>query len=335
MAIPGACIDVRRALASMIALASATTGLTVTAADAQEGRAPASCGTATRLVPESPRRPGATPVVLVHGFQGSPRDFSKTVDDGRTLRSALSREPGVALYTFDYRRASKQWVENEAIGPALARDIVCLREQSGRRVVVVAHSMGGLAARFAQGQVIDGQPVSDSLAQVITIGTPNRGVILLSIADGDISNILVRAATEAADATCDDPPEHDSDLCELLRAANIPAVKAMAPDSPFLAGLPHWDPRLAVDGVAADLRLRVSALGIGTTVSLGDIVVNVESATADATPSSNTFVARCPAELTDLVDVVDKSHCSHANELSNHRIVRHVVEKVREVRRAA
>jgi len=33
------------------------------------------------------------------------------------------------------------------------------------------------------------------------------------------------------------------------------------------------------------------------------------------------------------VDVVDESHCSHANELSNHRIVRHVVAQVQAAQR--
>jgi hypothetical protein len=222
------------------------------------------------------------------------------------------------------------------IGPALADAITCLAEESGKKVVVVAHSMGGLAARFAQGQQVDGRSVADAIRQVITIGTPNRGVILLSIANGEVSNLIVRGATELAGAACDEPPRKQErrDLCELLRAASIPAVKAMDPDSKRLKALPKWSPRLAVDGVAADLRLRVSAFGIGTTVSLGDIVVTVDSATADASPSTSRFVARCSTELTDLIDVVDESHCSHANELSNRRIVRHVVDQVLEAQAA-
>lgn len=295
---------------------------------AGNGMLPTSCGAATRLVPGSSRENGSTAVLLVHGFKGSPRDFAKALAGGPTLRSTLSALPQVALYAFDYSEFSNKWVVNPSIGPALADAIVCLRKESGRRVVVVAHSMGGLATRFAQGQRIDGQPVADSLRQVITIGTPNRGVILLSIANGDVSNFLVRAATEAAGSACDEPPKKRSDLCELLAAARIPAVQAMDPGSPRLKALPQWNPRLPVDGVAADLRLRVSAFGIGTTVSLGDIVVTVKSATADNSPTTSRFVARCRTELTDLVDVVDKSPCSHANEVSNRRIIKHVVAQV-------
>jgi len=324
----------RRALAGVAAAALAASLLIGGDAQAARHRPPTRCGPQTHLVSGSTRGAGAIPVLLVHGFQGSPRDFAKTVDGGPTLRSTLPGLPGVALYTFDYAAYSKNWVTNPSIGPALAQAITCLHARSGRRVVVVAHSMGGLATRFAQGQIIRGRAVADAISRVVTIGTPNRGVILLSIANGEVSNLLVRAATEAAAAGCDEPPPKPRrDLCELLRAASIPAVQAMDPRSLRLAALPRWNPRLAVDGVAADLRLRLSAFGLGTTVSLGDVVVTVESATASANPRTRRFVVRCRAELTDLVDVVDESHCSHANELSNHRIVRHVVAQVQAAQR--
>ena len=45
--------------------------------------------------------------------------------------------------------------------------------------------MGGLAAQFAQGAVIDGRSVADSIQRVVTIGTPSDGVILLSFTSGD------------------------------------------------------------------------------------------------------------------------------------------------------
>jgi pimeloyl-ACP methyl ester carboxylesterase len=316
-------------MAPAIALALLITVLCSTAR-AQDARPPRRCGPQTRMLAGSSREPGSTPVLLVHGFQGSPSNFAKTIEDGEpSLATTLPALPGVAVYTFNYSAWSHRWVTYPTIGPALARAITCLYEATGQQVVVIAHSMGGLATRYAQAQVIEGTPVSDALARVITIGTPNEGVILLSIVNGDVSNIVVRAATEAANAACDEPPQRPRrDLCNLLRAASIPAVQAMDPDSPRLAALPPWDPDLIVNGVAADLRLRVSVLGLGTTVSLGDIVVTVDTATADANPRGQRFVARCNTGLTDLIEVVDRSRCSHANEMSNRRIMRHVVQQV-------
>jgi hypothetical protein len=90
-----------------------------------------------------------------------------------------------------------------------------------------------------------------------------------------------------------------------------------------------------VHPIAANLRLRISAFGVGTTLSLGDIVATVGSATADASPGQHALEVRCPAELDNLVDIVDASPCSHANELGNHRIVNAVVAQVRAAVRQA
>jgi triacylglycerol lipase len=292
-------------------------------------RPPRRCGAQTRLVPSLERARGSLPVLLVHGFAGSARDFARTRGDGPSMRRALTSLPGVSVYAFDYSDVALDWVTNPKIGPSLARAVTCLREGTGRRVVVVAHSMGGLAARFAQGEIVDGHSVADSIRRVVTIGAPNRGVILLSLTNGEVSSFLVDAAVEAAELVCDKaPPKPRRELYDLLRAATIPAVQAMAPGSAQLAALPPWDPRVPVVGIAADLRLRVSAFGLGTTVSLGDIVVTVESAIADTSPGVRPFVARCRTELTGLVEVVDASACSHANEIANRRIVRRVADDV-------
>jgi hypothetical protein len=103
----------------------------------------------------------------------------------------------------------------------------------------------------------------------------------------------------------------------------------MAPGSAQLAALPPWGARVVVHPIAADLRLRLSVFGNGTTVSLGDIVATVASATADASPGEQPLVVRCNTELTHLVDVVDTSPCAHANEITNRRIIEEVRDQVR------
>jgi pimeloyl-ACP methyl ester carboxylesterase len=292
------------------------------------GRAlPQRCGQAAR-VPEPPT--GLVPVLFVHGFFGEPRDFRRERNGHPSMLAAVAATRGVTIYTFDYSKTSSKWVTDQTIGPALAHSIRCLALASGRKVVVVAHSMGGLATRLAQGQVIEGRAVADSIARVVTIGTPTRGVILLSFTNSHASSLVVQTVADALGKLCSKPPRtKHKRLCELLDAANAPATGAMAPGSGQLAALPAWGSGVVVHPIAADLRLRISVFGYGTTVSLGDIVATVGSATADASPGQHPVVVRCHTGITDLTEVVDTSPCSHANEIANRRVIDDVRGQVR------
>ncbi len=94
---------------------------------------------------------------------------------------ALSALADVYVDTpFDYSQVNRAWVDNPAMGPALAQRIACLAAASRQaggfgKVIIVAHSMGGLVARFAASQTVGGQPVSHDIGLVVTIGTPNLG----------------------------------------------------------------------------------------------------------------------------------------------------------------
>jgi pimeloyl-ACP methyl ester carboxylesterase len=292
--------------------------------------APLRCDGAVRAREAQKSATGATAVLFVHGFTGAADDFRRTRDGRASLIESVARMRGVVPYTFDYSAASTQWVTNPAIGPALAKAIVCLATRTGKQIVVIAHSMGGLATRFAQGVVIDGRPVADSIQRVVTIGTPTDGVILLSFTRGDVSQTIVQALVDAAGRACGKKTRKQHlHLCQLLDAANAPAVSAMAPGSEELRRLPPWNPRLAVAPIAADLRLRLSVLGFGTTLSLGDIVATVDSATANASRGERATVVRCKITLDDLFEVVDRSPCSHTNELTNAVIGRAVRTQIR------
>jgi len=318
------------ALAGAIATA-ATLALPAAGAGAVTVRTmPKRCGNATRV--GSDEGAAAVPVLFVHGFSGSPRDFSHRRDGAPSMLQAVETISGATAYTFDYSERASRWVTDQGIGPALAQSIRCLSAASGRKVMVVAHSMGGLATRLAQGQVVEGRAVAESLARVVTVGTPTRGVILLSFTNNRFSETVVQTAVDGVGKACGEPAAKNKRrprLCELLDAANAPAVTAMAPGSAQLAALPAWGAGVVVHPIAANLRLRISAFGFGTTVSLGDIVATVGSATADASPGEHALEVRCSAELDNLVNVVDASPCSHTNELSNHRIINAVIAQVR------
>jgi pimeloyl-ACP methyl ester carboxylesterase len=130
---------------------------------------------------------GRTPVLLVHGWSGEVKNLG-------TLADSLSDTPGILVERFNYKNANDQWVNHQAIGPALAKRIACLSDASLKgggdgKVIVVAHSMGGLAARFAADQIIDGRKVADMLRLVITLGTPHKGSLWGNVITGPVTSI--------------------------------------------------------------------------------------------------------------------------------------------------
>lgn len=115
-----------------------------------------------------------TPVVLVHGFLSQPSTWDQMV---QTIKNDV---PSVYTEAFDYSSAHTDWVDNPAIGPKLAQTITCLATSSKQagglgKVIVIAHSMGGLATRFAATEAPNAAEVARDLGIVITIGTPNIG----------------------------------------------------------------------------------------------------------------------------------------------------------------
>jgi hypothetical protein len=249
---------------------------------------------------------------------------------------------GAVTYSFDYSDHSLEWVTDPAIGRRLALAIACLADEHDRPVTIVAHSMGGLATRQAQGEIVDGRRVSRSIARVVTVGTPFDGAQLLGFGGGiagDIASELITTALRACNADFARTPRAPASVptrrpvertfCSLLGATETAAVQGMIPDSDELAALPPWGRGVRIVPSAADIDVGVAGpFGLSESFSVGDFAVSVASATADASRGVRPFVARCGASLFGIVDAVDDSPCSHANELANRRIVRHVREVV-------
>lgn len=107
----------------------------------------------------------AHPVLLVPGYKGSPADFD-------VLKRALVR----AGYDEQRVRAMdlpNSWgssnIDNAA---AIEKAVRALSQKWNRRVVVIAHSMGGLAARYSV-KFLAG---SLSVETVVMLGTMNGGL---------------------------------------------------------------------------------------------------------------------------------------------------------------
>src|SRR6478735_8684659 len=116
------------------------------------------------------------PLVLVHGWQGK-SDSMSPVEQG--LQKLLPNTFDVRY--FDYRDVANQWAARPAIAACLS-DYV--NEVSGNdrrdggdgRVYLVAHSMGGLAIRFAADPASVPDPIpAAAIGGVVTFDTPHQG----------------------------------------------------------------------------------------------------------------------------------------------------------------
>jgi triacylglycerol lipase len=285
------------------------------------------CGDGVRRVSNARR---GVPILFVHGFAGAPSDFRRRLAGRASMLARVRDLEGVVAYTFDYSAHSLEWVTSRAIGPALGAAIVCLAREQGAPVTVVAHSMGGLAAREAQGELVGGVPVAASLGSVITVGTPFLGTQLLGFADGPGGDVL-SGVVETALRACGSQPSMRPrrSLCDLLGATDTAAVQGMIPGSERLRSLPGWSAAVRIVPMAAEIEAGIEGpFGFSERFSLGDFAVSVDSALADASPGSRSFVASCHASLLGLVTAVDTSPCSHANELANRRIIEQVRDRV-------
>jgi pimeloyl-ACP methyl ester carboxylesterase len=111
---------------------------------------------------------------VVHGYGGLLTRLGRlpgaVVDEGHPGQRV--RGANVVAFPYDFRRsivAAAQRLAAEVTGRL--DELGVAERDRGKRVVVVAHSMGGLVARYWLGR-LGGWPVCRSL---ITLGTPHRG----------------------------------------------------------------------------------------------------------------------------------------------------------------
>ncbi len=120
------------------------------------------------------------PVVLLHGLMGFDRIGTAGMGQGYFRGIAESfQAQGITLYCP--RLPAVCSVPERA--ECLAKYI---RGLSAQRVNLIAHSMGGLDARYA----IAKQDLGGQVASLITIGTPHRGTILANVKDHVIAKMM-------------------------------------------------------------------------------------------------------------------------------------------------
>lgn len=159
---------------------------------------------------------GSTPVLFVHGMNEGPSIWHPS--SPKSIPGLAATIPGMTAWTFNYWPWSLQWVTTQQIGPNLAKAIACLFQVTGHSVVIVTHSMGGLATQYALGQrqlpilhTPYGATLSPDVLAVINIGTPYQGSPLLS----DIQ-ALITGSEVLSDSPLDIAAEAYLDYCTVL-----------------------------------------------------------------------------------------------------------------------
>lgn len=277
---------------------------------------------------------GTVPVVFVHGITSSPAMWRAAVPTwSAPLLNHVSTIPGVATYTFDYSARSLEWVTDDTVGPRLGRAITCLARASGRKVFVVAHSMGGLATKYAAGQSDGaGAKVGDHLAGVVSLGTPYEGSLLLTAiaAPADIATSLPSGYSLVAKAILTacafaDRNSPEAQTCSIaglpsFGIAGTPAGFALRVGSREIQSLPPWPKTLPVLALAGDEEVSVSVL-LWTVAHLrvGDPAVMADSATAggNVVPAQ---VQSCDVPFEILLSAAVDSECHHNNLQTNSKL---------------
>jgi pimeloyl-ACP methyl ester carboxylesterase len=238
------------------------------------------------------------PILLVHGLVGSPSDFTAHANGSEDLIKRLGAIPNVFIDLFSYAGVADRWVTNPGIGQALADRIACLAAKSKSaggigKVVIVAHSMGGLAVREAASLTgsSTGQPASSSIGLLVTVATPNTGSwsddLFHEVRDAPISNPLSGAAWLLQGICGVDGLYGDSvdpNICRIVQGSTSEAGTAMIPGSAQLAALPPPPADLPIDAVAGQLTVTTRLFGINKTYTLfpagqlGDLLVKPDSA---------------------------------------------------------
>jgi pimeloyl-ACP methyl ester carboxylesterase len=228
-----------------------------------------------------------TIVLLVHGFNSSPATWNDT------SKKYLASNPATCITTFDYSTVSTSWITDLDSGQAsiahdLATTIVSLAEQSKNgggsgKIIVVAHSMGGLATRCATDPACSGgvQGVAEHIRAMITFGTPTQGSFLRADGRSYLANLIGPLLSASCYAGVLKPPVLDG-LCNQVRALGTSkAAKAFTPGSAQLTSI-KVDTPFPIMALAGSVKLDTSFFGhaVTTVADAGDLVVDQASALA-------------------------------------------------------
>lgn len=315
------------------------------------------------------------PIVTIHGITGTDSAFDGAVNLawGRPVPPAapsfldklVGPAPmgldGVKVYSYSYSDTSLRWAGKEIVNAPFGRVIDCLYDLHGVPVSIVAHSMGGLVARYAANAPgDDGAPRSPKIGKVITLGTPNAGSDLAAASNSVLSSPglgpSVWLPLQALRMVCGELGNRDGNdaVCGLLSSLSSEGGKALASGSREINGVPAWPAGTDVTALAGNAALSASLFNAPLTIALGDLVVSTSSAVAGA-PQSQQFdctydlapssplkkvlsITNPSTRMIELVASMTTGPCYHGNLMRNVDIVDEVLSSIQawmDVQRAA
>jgi pimeloyl-ACP methyl ester carboxylesterase len=305
---------------------------------------------------------GTTPVLFVHGIDSGPATWSRG-SVGLTLKpplgyidSALGTPQQVTGYTFDWSKYSGlkhgsklAWVNGPPApgpGPLLAQAIQCVAGKSGHKVIIIAHSMGGLVTEDAS--TIGS--ASKDIAAVFTLGTPYDGSWLDSLAVGPLlplSRSIGAYCSFGGSLNSSHPgtKQHVKPsggieaLCRVVSQRDDPGMKAMRTDAAPGTGWhtlqkKGWPGGFPVFPLAASIQATWQPLPLfGPQIALadfGDFVVGTSSQLNGATkPTVTCMVPNGSAlALPAFLDAVIALSCFHTNEPDNKILLDSIISTI-------
>jgi pimeloyl-ACP methyl ester carboxylesterase len=292
---------------------------------------------------------GSIPVLFVHGMNEGPAIWHPSSPS--SIPGQAAAIPGMTAWTFNYYPWSLQWVTKQQIGPNLAKAISCLFHVSGNSVIIVTHSMGGLATQYALAKLPIirtpyGATLSPDVLAVINIGTPYQGSLLLSDLQALIRGGEVRggkqfaAAAEAYLNYCKVRGPTASGACSLLSILRSPVGTALEYESAQIRKLPRWPDHLGVWDIVGDMTLSLFLVEVSGP-GVGDLVVTTASATAWENPAYafvetpapgpavyGTYSVPCTASITNF----SAASCFHNDLPTNKNVVTKVIAELRSLK---
>ena len=286
---------------------------------------------------------GTTPILFVHGIDSGPTTWTTGTVIGTSVApldyidGALGAQ--VSGYTFDWSKYSGfqdqstlSWVTGPPTpspGQLLAQAIKCVAAKAGHKVIIVAHSMGGLLAEYSSSV----GSASGDIAAVFTLGTPFQGSWLDSTATGALGWL-----TQAIGGYCSmKPPIVIKSLCRVVSQRDDPGMIGMRTDTPTKQGWRalSWTGGFPVFPLAASIQVTnwqpLPLFGPRLTFAdLGDFVVGTSSELGGGTTPTVTCtvpVTGAPA-LAALLGAVTASPCLHTSEPDNKTLLDTVISTI-------
>ncbi|MFN0101126.1 MAG: esterase/lipase family protein, partial [Bryobacteraceae bacterium] len=195
-------------------------------------------------------------------------------------------------------------------GKALARTIdKVITKTKAKKIILVAHSMGGLASRA----VIQLEGQAPNVAQVITIGTPHQGSFMLDVSKdafltlGTLTYLAAMLSTlefESPGVQSLDPDSYDLTL--IANRESLPGSPAIK----HVSIVSKSDPAVAAEVVVALVATSICPLAPATCFQLAAITPSSDLLVSTTSQNLNTLFSSIGAEVDTSVNEI------HTNEIT-------------------